>query len=240
IASAFPAPPPYSKYFTKANLARLREVQSSNTRVNGGAITEVESDALPDPLRYLIPPEPPADGKYKSFGVQHDLNQPDLSLEAAGITQLYPSSPQSTDPTPKLMALSRAILLNFLELVGIMSNDPESSPEKIEDLQTLFYNTHDLINQYRPHQARESLIMMMEDQLKRSKDEITAVKESRGRMLELLKGIKEVGEGQSQTENGASLANGTNGYLNSDADGATLERKARQRAQWAALDAEFG
>ncbi|GAM89760.1 hypothetical protein ANO11243_077990 [Dothideomycetidae sp. 11243] len=246
VSAAFPDPPPYYKHFTKANLGRLRDiVRSANGGAIGEAAPEPNSEAVPDDLRCLVPPEPPADGKYRSFGIHHDLtrlqlNQPDISLEAAGITQIYMSSPQSTDPTPKLLALSRAILLNFLELVGIMSNDPESATEKIEDLQTLFYNAHDLINQYRPHQARESLIMMMEDQLDRSKTEIAAVKESRQKTLDLLKTIKEMGEGQKPaTLETAVSTNGADDQSIAQANMTNTKRRAQQSALWAALDAEI-
>ncbi|PSK54835.1 Mediator of RNA polymerase II transcription subunit 7 [Elsinoe australis] len=237
MAAPFPNPPPYYKHFTKENLARLSEIQKSQLTAKGETGGTLDKSAMPEELRCLVPPEPPADGKYKSFGVQHDLKQPDISLAAAGITQIYPSSPSSTDPTPKLIALSRAILLNFLELVGIISNNPEEAAEKIEDLQTLFYNAHDLINQYRPHQARESLILMMEEQLERSRNEIAAVKEGREKLGDMLKSIEEVGQVQ---EKELEASTGTTNGERTESDTETKERRQAQKAMWDALDSELG
>lgn len=153
----------------------------------------------------------------------------------------------SIDPTGKLLALSRAIILNFLELVGIMSNNPEEAAEKIEDLQTLFYNAHDLINQYRPHQARESLIMMMEAQLERSKTEIAAVEDGKNKVQELLKSIQDAAQAQQELKTTASVSQAVSASTDSATNGEvqvldqeTLKRRAKQRAQWAALDEELG
>ena len=65
VAAAFPDPPPYYQHFTKANLSRLRDIQKT--------ASDGDSQPLPEDLRSLVPPEPPADGKYRSFGVQHDV-----------------------------------------------------------------------------------------------------------------------------------------------------------------------
>jgi len=65
--------------------------------------------------------------------------------------------------------------------------------EKIEDLRTLFINFHHLLNEYRPHQARESLILMMQDQLDRSRAETNGIRQ----MKEKVEGIL---EGMSQTK----------------------------------------
>lgn len=109
------------------------------------------------------------------------------SLQEQGIDQLYPEPTANTSdsndkdaaqPAPKLnhayylLKISKSLLLNFLEFVGALSVSPEQFESKVNDLRNLFINAHHLLNLYRPHQARESLIMMMEEQLQRSKDEI--------------------------------------------------------------------
>jgi mediator of RNA polymerase II transcription subunit 7 len=118
------------------------------------------------------------------------LAQPAQSLAQAGIQELYPADVAHLDPTPHLQTLTRAVLLNFLELVGTLSVNPTQGPEKVEHLQTLFYNLHDLINRYRPHQARESLIMTMEDQLDKIKAQIKGVNSAKDRMQQVLGDIR--------------------------------------------------
>lgn len=103
-------------------------------------------------------------------------------MKEQGIEQLYPDpatgTAQTSQPSPPLnhayylIKISKSLLLNFLEFVGILSVSPEQYQAKVEDLRNLFINAHHLLNLYRPHQARESLIVMMEEQLERSKDEI--------------------------------------------------------------------
>ncbi|CAD0101079.1 unnamed protein product [Aureobasidium mustum] len=157
LSAAFPTPPPYYKHFTKQNVTKVRQIRKeAATNTN-----QVDVESLPAELRYLIPPEPPADGRYKSFGALHDVR-----------------------------TLTRAVLLNFLELVGTLSVNPTQGPEKVEHLQTLFYNLHDLINRYRPHQARESLIMTMEDQLDKIRAQIKGVNAAKDRMQQVLGDIR--------------------------------------------------
>lgn len=118
------------------------------------------------------------------------MAQPAQSLAQAGIQELFPADAAHLDPTPHLQTLTRAVLLNFLELVGTLSVNPTQGPEKVEHLQTLFYNLHDLINRYRPHQARESLIMTMEDQLDKIKAQVKSVNSAKDRMEQVLSDIR--------------------------------------------------
>lgn len=53
--------------------------------------------------------------------------------------------------------------MNFLDLIDILIKSPDSMKreEKIEDCNMLFIHMHHLINEFRPHQARETLRVML-------------------------------------------------------------------------------
>lgn len=102
-------------------------------------------------------------------------------MKDQGIEQLYPSESGQESPSKPsqplnhahyLLKISKSLLLNFLEFVGILSVSPEEFEPKVDDMRNLFINAHHLLNLYRPHQARESLILMMEEQVERTKEEI--------------------------------------------------------------------
>jgi len=102
-----------------------------------------------------------------------------------GVTQLYSAEPE-LDRTVELRTLTKSVLLNYLELVGIMGVDPAGWVEKIEDIRILFINMHHLLNEYRPHQARETLCMMMEEEIERTRDEIRGIEEACEKVEEVL------------------------------------------------------
>lgn len=87
-------------------------------------------------------------------------------LESQGFRRLHP---QSYDHKRELKKLNHSILANFLDLLDILIKAPDSPKrnEKLEDLNLLFIHMHHLINEFRPHQARETLRVMMELQKKR-------------------------------------------------------------------------
>lgn len=60
--------------------------------------------------------------------------------------------------------MNHSILVNFLDLIELLIKFPDSPrrAEKIDDLTQLFVHIHHLINEFRPHQARETLRVMME------------------------------------------------------------------------------
>lgn len=82
-------------------------------------------------------------------------------LESQQIRRLYPAH---FDRKKELKKLNHSLLVNFLDLIDILIYAPESQrrTEKIDDLTLLFVHIHHLLNEHRPHQARETLRVMME------------------------------------------------------------------------------
>jgi mediator of RNA polymerase II transcription subunit 7 len=129
------------------------------------------------------------------------LNDELQTLEAAGIRRLGP--PPSTDPDDRegkytgraleLKKMAKSLLLNFLELIGTMSINPAQGEAKLEDLKVLLINFHHVLNEYRPHQARESLILLMQDQLDRKRAETEAVRAATARARKVLADLAAVG-----------------------------------------------
>jgi mediator of RNA polymerase II transcription subunit 7 len=73
-SAIFPPPPPFYKHFTPANLERAKEWKDAQTGQKEGEASGTSSLLdLPPELRYLLPPEPPADGIYRSFGKLVDV-----------------------------------------------------------------------------------------------------------------------------------------------------------------------
>ena len=105
---------------------------------------------------------------YKMFG--ETLHADDAiirPLESQGLKRLYP---QNYDAKRELKKLNHSILVNFLDLLEIIIKAPKSDKrtEKIDDITLLFIHVHHLINEFRPHQARETLrVMMMEQKRQR-------------------------------------------------------------------------
>lgn len=73
----------------------------------------------------------------------------------------------------ELKKLNHSILVSYLELLDVLVKAPGPSgnlaeksllDQKLYDIEVLFKNMHHLINELRPHQARDALICIMESQ----------------------------------------------------------------------------
>ncbi|KAL8699207.1 MAG: hypothetical protein Q9201_006135 [Fulgogasparrea decipioides] len=177
ISAAFPAPPPFYKSFTPANLARLSDLQQSNPSIT---ISE-----LPLELHNLLPPPPPLpNNQYRIFGETHETPAPPST-----------DDPSKDPPNPRrLLQTTRRLLLTFLSLTNSLATDPETWAPKWDEMRALFSEANAIINEYRPHQARETLIHMMEEQVERCKTETKGCREACERVKQVVDGV-ERGEG---------------------------------------------
>ncbi|GME98495.1 unnamed protein product [Ambrosiozyma monospora] len=85
ISSLYPPPPPYVKFFTNENVAKVKQLQKEGK-------TNEDISELKD-LRFLVPPKPPARVNYRSFGDIWNFEDKFISLKDSGIQQLYENTP---------------------------------------------------------------------------------------------------------------------------------------------------
>lgn len=122
------------------------------------------------------------------FGVTfHADDQIIRPLESQNLRRLYP---QNYDHKRELKKLNHSILANFLDLLDILIKCPDSPKraEKIDDLTLLFIHMHHLINEFRPHQARETLRVMMEVQKQQRLDTADRFQRQITHVQEMLQG----------------------------------------------------
>ena len=133
------------------------------------------------------PPPPISTEPYSMFGAPFFPNESIVrSLESQRVRRLYP---QNYDHKRELKKLNHSLLANFLDLLEILVKAPDSDQrvEKIEDITLLFINMHHLINEYRQHQARETIKVMMAVQKKQRMDITERFKQQLDKVTESLR-----------------------------------------------------
>lgn len=196
LASTFPNPPPFWRDFTPDKLARVDELRRA-AGVDADAPLRLPS--VPDDLAVLQPPPEPADGCWRVFGDQYMLDDRLPTLEEQGITNLPASAParpraaKHYDGALELKRLAKSLLLNFLELASTLARSLRDAEAKMGDVRTLFINIHHALNEYRPHQARESAMELMQDHLDRTRAETLAVRAQINRARSVLEGLGSLG-----------------------------------------------
>ena len=75
----YPPPPPFYKEFTPDKIAQIGELRAAQSSAESKTEFDLATSLparlldLPAELRCLQPPEPPADGFYRCFGIDHTV-----------------------------------------------------------------------------------------------------------------------------------------------------------------------
>ncbi|KAG8230757.1 hypothetical protein J437_LFUL009817 [Ladona fulva] len=131
-------------------------------------------------------PPPLIHDTYSMFGNSFNADDTIIRpLESQGIKRLYPLH---FDRRRELRKLNHSLLVNFLDLLDLLVQCPESPRrgEKVEDLSLLFIHIHHLLNEFRPHQARETLRVMMELQKRQRTETALRFQKHLDKVMEIL------------------------------------------------------
>lgn len=128
VSSTWPPPPPFWRDFKPESLARIDELRKQQAEIEGATdASKIRLRGLPRELRNLQPPIEPADGVWRVFGDTYRLKDELPKLEDVDVRRLFPDA-EDRDPNGAhidraliLKRIAKSLLLNFLELVGIMS-----------------------------------------------------------------------------------------------------------------------
>lgn len=165
-AAAFPPPPPYYRLYASG---------SDVVKEESDKISPVPSSQRPSPP---LPPPPPTDGSFILFGAPYQVEQSLPTLEEAGVRQLYPKT-SKLDVKSELRSLSTELGLMLLELIDTCVQRPSQYARRVEDISLLLKNIHHLLNSLRPHQARATLIHVLELQLQMRKEALLDLRQRR-------------------------------------------------------------
>lgn len=132
-------------------------------------------------------PPPPIQDTYNMFGIQYNNEEMIRSLESQNIKRLIPIH---FDRRKELKKLNHSLFVNFLDLIDLLIQYPDSPrrTEKIDDLSLLFVHMHHLLNEFRPHQARETLRVMMEMQKRQRVETTTRFQKHLERVKDIVNG----------------------------------------------------
>ncbi|XP_057441589.1 mediator of RNA polymerase II transcription subunit 7b [Lotus japonicus] len=140
-------------------------------------------------------PPPPIEGTYVCFGANYTTSDVLPSLEEQGVRQLYSKGP-NIDFKKELRSLNAELQLHILELADILIERPSQYARRVEEISTVFKNLHHLLNSLRPHQARATLIHILELQIQRRKQAVEDIKRRREEARSLLKEALTILDGQ--------------------------------------------
>jgi len=149
VRSAWPLPPPhYDRVSETTRPPRPPSALGPASVIDGNGAPSIETTVYDMPL----------------VGQPPDQDAPLVALD----------SPTGSIATQGA-SLVRAILVAFVQLVGVLHRAPAASTRLLEHLDTLFRALHAALNAIRPQQARATLRSMLESQIKRRSELLVAL-----------------------------------------------------------------
>lgn len=150
------------------------------------------------------PPKPIMEGSYSMYG-EHITNDDTIirPLEARQIKRLYP---REYDHKRELKKMNASILVNFLDLLDVIIKCPDTGKreEKCSDISMLFLQMHHLINELRPHQARETIRVTLHNQRRQRIEIINRLNRQIDRVVEMIvnctTSLPEIADGKGALE----------------------------------------
>jgi mediator of RNA polymerase II transcription subunit 7 len=82
------------------------------------------------------------------------------------------------EPIASLKSLNQQLLAAYTELLELLITNNSNYKAKIEEIELIIINMHHLLNLFRPHQARQTLITMLEEQIERRKQWIIRLQQT--------------------------------------------------------------
>jgi DNA repair exonuclease SbcCD ATPase subunit len=79
------------------------------------------------------------------------------------------------DTVSVLKKLNMSLLFEFLDLLKVLTAEPSRWEEKVESLKKSLFEMHHILNSFRPHEARESVIALLQRQVERRKATLAEV-----------------------------------------------------------------
>lgn len=211
IAALYPPPPPFYKFFTCENVSTFNSLRQSgksdkeiseiqdikflvppqrpnkdqyrsfgdiwwfkdkHVGLKESGVQQIYDDASP----------PPAGSQANTSTTENvlieNVNKDTESIEnEEEIEEVF-----SGTRIDELKKMTKSLLLNYLELVGLLAKNPALAQPKIDHIRTILINIHHLLNSYRLHQSRETLIIKLQKKLEETKTETLGIHDTCSRV----------------------------------------------------------
>lgn len=115
----------------------------------------------------------------------------------------------NSDHIEELKKLNKLLLAKFLELLHILTTQPDGFQLRVEEIELILVNMHHLLNSYRPHQARQTLISCMEQQIQAKQQTSQSIQQQFKQVNDILDTIHKLADG-SATPNNTNNHNNNN------------------------------